>query len=230
VTCDAPNRRSDPLAATIAACPRYGKTSTIATCNSWVLLVALSALASAQSPGPRRGRPPGRVELADSATEVSLATPGDRPIVDVWINGRGPFKLGVETGNPSALTLYTDALRRLVPALPTRATTPFRMSTPYALADSRSAMSTLSSRVPRCFPRSSTVSSGWPHTLSFSSPSTGPAADCVSHAIHSLRRTTPTSYRSHRSDRSSEFRSHSGRTRVPSSSIRRAVFMGVSNV
>jgi hypothetical protein len=83
-----------------------------------VLLVALSALASAQSPGPRRGRPPGRVELADSATEVSLATPGDRPIVDVWINGRGPFKLGVETGNPSALTLYTDALWRLGTSAP----------------------------------------------------------------------------------------------------------------
>jgi hypothetical protein len=47
-----------------------------------------------------------------------MATPGDRPIVNAFINGRGPFKLGVETGNPSALTLYTDAVARLGPSAP----------------------------------------------------------------------------------------------------------------
>jgi len=42
-----------------------------------------------------------------------MVTPGDRPIVQAWINGRGPFRLGVETGNAWAVTLFTDALARL---------------------------------------------------------------------------------------------------------------------
>jgi hypothetical protein len=52
-----------------------------------------------------------------------MVTPGDRPIVEAWIDGRGPFHLDVETGNPIALTLFTDALSRLGPMAPDTAST-----------------------------------------------------------------------------------------------------------
>jgi hypothetical protein len=74
---------------------------------------ALATPIGAQQVAPRPGRPPGKVELAPGGATVPMATPGDRPIVEAWINGRGPFKLGVETGNAWAVTLFTDALPRL---------------------------------------------------------------------------------------------------------------------
>src|SRR5579862_1610173 len=74
--------------------------------------------AQGQSAPPPPGRPPTAVTMPASGVDVPMPTPGDRPIVDAWIDGRGPFHLGVETGNPMAVTLFVDALARLGASAP----------------------------------------------------------------------------------------------------------------
>jgi aspartyl protease len=62
-----------------------------------VLLMNLVACSSEQSP---KSSPTDRVVLADS-TAVPLELDGaSRPVVQVMLNGRGPYRLGVETGSP----------------------------------------------------------------------------------------------------------------------------------
>jgi hypothetical protein len=62
-----------------------------------VLLMNLVACSSEQSP---KSSPTDRVVLADS-TAVPLELDGaSRPVIQVMLNGRGPYRLGVETGSP----------------------------------------------------------------------------------------------------------------------------------
>jgi hypothetical protein len=65
-----------------------------------------------------RGNAPRAARLGSPVVIVPLSTPGNRPIVTAWINGRGPFMLGIETGSPAALLLFTHAVQAL--GLPTR--------------------------------------------------------------------------------------------------------------
>lgn len=68
---------------------------------------------------PARAYAPRAVRLESPVVVVPLSTPGNRPIVTVSINGRGPFLLGIETGSPAALLLFTHTLRALgLPAEP----------------------------------------------------------------------------------------------------------------
>jgi PDZ domain len=60
-----------------------------------------------------RGRAPRATRLAEPVVIVPLLTPGNRPIVLATINGRGPFKLGIETGSPAPLLLFTHTMRAL---------------------------------------------------------------------------------------------------------------------
>lgn len=70
-----------------------------------VLSIAVPVLGAQQPAAP----PVRSTWLASSRVGVPMPTPGDRPIVDAWVNGRGPFHLGVETGSPAALILFTAA-------------------------------------------------------------------------------------------------------------------------
>jgi hypothetical protein len=64
-----------------------------------VLRPAAGLHATAQQPGTG---PEPSVSLADS-TSVPMETPDGRAIVTVTLNGRGPYRLAVETGSPDVL-------------------------------------------------------------------------------------------------------------------------------
>jgi hypothetical protein len=61
---------------------------------------------------------PRAARLESPIVVVPLSTPGNRPIITASINGRGPFLLGIETGTPAALLLFTHTARAL--GLPAR--------------------------------------------------------------------------------------------------------------
>ncbi|HEY8259487.1 MAG TPA: hypothetical protein VIG08_17645 [Gemmatimonadales bacterium] len=62
-----------------------------------ILPPAVARLAAAQTSGPGP-----TVSLADS-TSVPMEVPDGRAIVSVTLNGRGPYRLAVETGSPDVL-------------------------------------------------------------------------------------------------------------------------------
>jgi hypothetical protein len=68
-----------------------------------VTLPLLVAIAACRAPEPAAGPPPERVALGDS-TVVPLEVDRDgRAIVPVLLNGRGPYRLAVETGSPDVI-------------------------------------------------------------------------------------------------------------------------------
>jgi hypothetical protein len=73
-----------------------------------IALACLVALGSAIAARPDVG-PIGR----DSTTVPIELLDGDRPIVSVTLNGRGPYRLAVETGSPDVLLAQqlVDSLR-----------------------------------------------------------------------------------------------------------------------
>jgi predicted aspartyl protease len=61
--------------------------------------------------------PPRAVDLPEGGVTVPLATPVSRPIIDVTVDGRGPYRFVVETGSAStAVTPRVAAAAGLVPA------------------------------------------------------------------------------------------------------------------
>jgi len=76
-----------------------------------LMIASAPALATAQPP-TSPARPPERITLSTPTVSVPIRTAGDRPIVDVMINGAGPFHLGVETGAPT-LYLFSSAADKL---------------------------------------------------------------------------------------------------------------------
>ncbi len=70
-----------------------------------VLLMNLAACSSQESAGTS---PMDRVVLADSTTVPLELDRASRPVVQVMLNGRGPYRLGVETGSP--VTRLTSAV------------------------------------------------------------------------------------------------------------------------
>src|SRR4051812_19907635 len=85
--------------------------------SSWRLVVPITVVvaAGAQTLGAQRGpRPPapvGSVTLDKPVVEVPISAPGGRPIVEVMINGAGPFRLGIETGMPG-VAIFPQTARR----------------------------------------------------------------------------------------------------------------------
>ena len=70
-----------------------------------VFLMNLAACSSQQS---AEARPTDRVVLADSTSVPLELDRASRPVVQVMLNGRGPYRLGVETGSP--VTRLTSAV------------------------------------------------------------------------------------------------------------------------
>jgi hypothetical protein len=74
---------------------------------------AFAARAPARPALSTRAYAPRAVRLESPVVIVPLNTPGNRPIVTALINGHGPFLLGIETGSPAALLLFSHTLRAL---------------------------------------------------------------------------------------------------------------------
>ncbi|HYC32059.1 MAG TPA: hypothetical protein VEB59_07185 [Gemmatimonadales bacterium] len=73
-----------------------------------LVFVALIACAGGASPPAPSPVPAGRVVLSDSAVVPIEIDREGRPVVRVSLNGRGPYRLAVETGSPDVL--LTSAL------------------------------------------------------------------------------------------------------------------------
>jgi hypothetical protein len=84
-----------------------------------LLLAGAPAEGWAQTGAPVRihhpdASPPERVELAGAA-EAPLTLLGSLPIVDVRVNGEGPFRFGIETGSASVIVVPDLATRLALP-------------------------------------------------------------------------------------------------------------------
>ena len=67
---------------------------------------------------------PQRTELAKPIVSVPMDNWGGRPVVQARINGRGPFKLLLDTGTGFAAVLDDDLLKKLELPVPDKAPTP----------------------------------------------------------------------------------------------------------
>jgi hypothetical protein len=90
-----------------------------AVAQGWRQRTSLAGHATVRPELVARGAGRSATRLESAVVIVPLSTPGNRPIVTASINGRGPFQLGIETGSPAALLLFTHTVRALgLPARP----------------------------------------------------------------------------------------------------------------
>jgi hypothetical protein len=100
-----------PSLALLAACALLMPQTTIS--QPWRQSPARAAGANVRPALVFRSEAPRMTRLAEPVVIVPLLTPGNRPIVTAMINGRGPFKLGIETGSAAPLLLFTKTMRAL---------------------------------------------------------------------------------------------------------------------
>lgn len=92
------------------------------TATLLLLLASVSSPAASEKAEPRRPEAPIQTTLPGPAVSVPMDTWGGRPIVEVRINGEGPFRLILDTGTGFPLVLDEGTVTKL--KLPVTGTTP----------------------------------------------------------------------------------------------------------
>ncbi|MEO7454908.1 MAG: PDZ domain-containing protein [Gemmatimonadaceae bacterium] len=96
----------------------FTSVATLAALLSAAAPAAVEAVAQTpqRPPAPSAGAAPrlvGSVRLGQPTVRVPVTLNDGRPVVTAYVNGQGPFRLGIETGSPAAVILYAEAATRV---------------------------------------------------------------------------------------------------------------------